>query len=105
IRRISYWLVGSGGDSLMGLARYEINLVASSDLMSVLPTDLPDQQTYVIAEEVRSVNFRFFDGSAWQDSWDSTQPGPDGTTPLGPPLAIEIVLGIAPPGGRTDADL
>ena len=45
---------------------------------------------------MRSLNFQYFDGTDWQDSWDSTALGPDGVTPLGSPLAIAVTIGIAP---------
>jgi hypothetical protein len=63
----------------------------------------PDDPTvYVVAEEVRSLAFQYFDGTNWQDTWDSTATGSDGMTPMGPPLAIAITVGLSPPGS-TDA--
>jgi hypothetical protein len=98
-RRITYWLVG-GGDSPLGLARQEYKPVTSSDAATNVPPDVPDEPSYVIAEEVKSLNFSYFDGSSWQDTWDGTAPGADGTTPQGPPLAIAITIGIANPGAN-----
>ena len=46
----------------------------------------------IIAEEVSNLTFSYWDGSAWQDTWDGTQPGADGTTPMGPPVAIAITI-------------
>ena len=56
----------------------------------------------LIAEEVKSLNFRYYDGTSYQDTWDGTQPGADGKTPQGPPLAIEITMKIAVPGAGPD---
>ena len=84
LRLISYWLVGDSG-SAQGLARMEYKPVTSTDAVNAIPPNLPDDASYVIAEEVKSLTFSYFDGSAWQDSWDGTTPGPDGVTPMGPP--------------------
>ncbi len=95
IRRISYWLVG-GGDSPGGLARQEVPLATSDDALQNLPPGIDSENTYIIADEVRSLNFQYWDGTDWQDSWDSTELGPDGVTPLGSPLAIAVTITIAP---------
>jgi prepilin-type N-terminal cleavage/methylation domain-containing protein len=95
-RRISYWLAGNAGSPL-GLARQELKLVTSDDATAV-PPDVPDEASHVIAEEVRSLTFQYFDGTSWQDTWDGTQSGADGVTPLGPPAAIAVTVGIADPG-------
>jgi prepilin-type N-terminal cleavage/methylation domain-containing protein len=92
LRRISYWL--AGGNSSLGLARQEVKLATSDDALVTMPPDIPDEASLVIAEEVKSLQFRYFDGTSWQDSWDATSAGPTGA-PLGPPLAIEITLGVA----------
>jgi hypothetical protein len=95
-RRISYWLAGDAGSPL-GLARQELKQVTSDDA-NITPPSVPDEASYVIAEEVKSLTFQYFDGTSWQDTWDGTQPGADGSTPMGPPLAIAITLGVAEPG-------
>lgn len=97
LRRVTYWLINSG-DTPLGLARQEVKVVTSDDLMSTVPPDVPDEQSYLIAEEIKSLTFRYFDGQNWQDTWDASAAGADGTTPMGPPLAVEIVIGLAPPG-------
>jgi hypothetical protein len=94
VRRVSYWLAGNGDG---GLARQELQL-ATSDDTSNLPPNIADEASLVIAPEVKSLTFSYFDGTDWQDSWDGTQPGSDGVTPMGPPLAVAITIGIAPPG-------
>lgn len=95
LRRISYWLVEAG--DTQGLARQEIK-VATSQEAATLPPGIDNEASYLIADEVRSVSFSYFDGTTWQDSWDSTQLGSDGKTPIGPPRAIAITLGIQRPG-------
>jgi hypothetical protein len=107
LRRITYWLAGDSG-SPQGLARQEVTMVTSADYINNLPPDIaPDSTWKVIAEEVQSVYFRYWDGSNWQDTWDSTQPPADNssTNPQGPPLAIEITLGLATPGSNDTQNL
>src|SRR5207253_917962 len=92
LRRVTYWLGGNGEP--LGLCREELRSVTADDANAPLPPNVPDEPSYVLAEEVKSLRFRYFDGTSWQDSWDGTAPGPDGPTPKGPPLAIEITLGV-----------
>ncbi len=58
----------------------------------VLPA--PDEETLCIG--VYSLNLRYYDGSDWQNTWDSTQ--------LGDvlPKAIEVTLQLDSPGGSAD---
>lgn len=100
LRRVSYWL--AGGSSPSGLARQEVTAVTSADAISNVPPNIPDEDSMVIAPEVKSLTLSYWDGTTWQDSWDGTQPGPDGTTPVGPPLAIAITLGLAPAGSENN---
>jgi hypothetical protein len=107
LRRISYWLVGDSG-SAQGLARQEVKLVTSADYINNLPPDIPEDPTWkVIAPEVQSVMFRYWDGNTWQDTWDSTQPPADNssTNPQGPPRAIEITVGLPVVGGGDGQNL
>ena len=96
LRRISYWLVG-GGDSPGGLARQEVPLATSDDALQNLPPGVDNETSFIIADEVRDLSFQYWDGNEWQDSWDSTEMGPDGLTPLGSPLAIGVTIAIAAP--------
>src|SRR5207248_9399089 len=68
MRRITYWLASTGE----GLCRQEFRPVTSDEATNVLPPDIPDEASYVLADEVKSLTFQFFDGSAWQDVWDGT---------------------------------
>jgi prepilin-type N-terminal cleavage/methylation domain-containing protein len=101
-RRMSYWMVDG-----KGLARQEVGLATSDDALTNLPPGVDNEQQYVIAEEVRSVQFRYWDGTQWNDSWDGTTLGDDNITPIGPPNAIEVTLGFIDPkagGSKDDAD-
>jgi prepilin-type N-terminal cleavage/methylation domain-containing protein len=98
LRYVIYWLA-SGSDSAGGLARQEISAVTASDALATMPPGIPNESSYIIAEQVKSLTFSYFDGQSWQDTWDGTTAGPDGVTPLGPPSAIAITLGLETPGG------
>jgi prepilin-type N-terminal cleavage/methylation domain-containing protein len=94
LRRITYWYSATSGST--GLARQEIKLVTSDDgTISTLPPPGIDDMTEIVAPEVVAISFEYFDGSSWQPSWDGTQPGPDGVTPLGPPVAIAVTVNVA----------
>jgi prepilin-type N-terminal cleavage/methylation domain-containing protein len=95
LRRITYWVAGGSGSPL-GLARQEIKQATSDDALNSTPSAIPDEGSYVVAEEVQNVAFRYFDGTAWQDSWDGTQADASGAS-TGPPQAVEITLSILPP--------
>jgi hypothetical protein len=100
LRRVSYWLINNGGAEPAGLARQEVKQATSTDII-VLPTDLSDQNNYLIAKEVKSVTFQYTpDGQNYLDTWDGTYngggtsgAGEDGTPP-GPPLAIRVRIAI-----------
>jgi len=103
VRRITYWLAGGSGSPL-GLARQEIKQATSDDAQNSMTADIPDEGSLVIADEVQSVAFRYFDGTSWQDSWDGTQADTSGAS-IGPPQAVEITVSILPPnsGSSTGA--
>jgi prepilin-type N-terminal cleavage/methylation domain-containing protein len=97
LRRITYWMVlGSG--TAGGLARQEVRTVTADDAMSALPPDVPDQESFIVAPEVKGLTFKYFDGTEWRDEWDGTAAGADGSTPLGPPAAIAFEMSVALPG-------
>jgi len=99
LRLISYWLA-SDGSRPIGLARREYKRV-TADEANGTPAATTDAD--LVAEEVQSLQFRYFDGTEWLDTWDGTQTGSDALTPIGPPLAIEITLGIVVPSGDNSA--
>jgi prepilin-type N-terminal cleavage/methylation domain-containing protein len=91
-RRISYWLVeGEQG----GLARLEETLLNTTSLQQM--GSIAEEQQHILAPEVRELSFRYFNGTEWVESWDSEAPGEDGVTPVGPPRAIEVILGLVRP--------
>jgi prepilin-type N-terminal cleavage/methylation domain-containing protein len=97
LRRVTWWLADGAGGS--GLARQEIKLATSDDALNVPAPELGDGFSKLVAREVKSLTFQYFDVTqqAWVDSWDGTQAGPDGKTPIGPPAAIAITVEIALP--------
>jgi prepilin-type N-terminal cleavage/methylation domain-containing protein len=87
IRRITYyWASGRG------LMRQEIRAVTMDDV-EIEPT-AEDENSLLLASEIEEFTVSYFDGTSYVDSWDGSQPGPDGTTPMGPPRAIKITLSI-----------
>ncbi len=105
-RRISYWLAGGGSN---GLARQEVQPVTSDDtLQNIPPSSVEDENSFIIAEEVKSLTFSYWGVQGqvggqvgeptWNDSWDCTQVGADGVTPIGPPIAVAIEIGLPVPG-------
>jgi prepilin-type N-terminal cleavage/methylation domain-containing protein len=92
-RRITFWLAPGG------LARQEVKIITSQDVTNLMPPDLPDGAYRVLAPEVQSLTFSYFDGNEWQDTWDSTMVGGDGVTPIGPPREVAITIGLANPAG------
>ncbi len=96
LRRITYWLSSS---SPGGLARQELLDVTSPSDIANLPPGISNESSYIIHPEVVSVQFQYYDGTNWQDSWDGTQVGSDGKTPQGPPVAVAITLTISLPSG------
>lgn len=96
LRRISYWLAQDGG-----LCRLEVRSITSNQATDTQVPDGPAPE-YQIAPEVKSLEFSYFDGSGWVDSWDSTQVGQDEITPKGSPRAIAIKIAMAIPGNPNE---
>ena len=63
---------------------------------SGLLTSTVAQQTTVLADNVMSLHFRYFDGQKWDESWDSSSQ-PRGTQL---PVAVAIQIKMAAPGGH-----
>ncbi|MCE9567228.1 MAG: prepilin-type N-terminal cleavage/methylation domain-containing protein [Planctomycetes bacterium] len=80
--RIDYWFAASGG-----LCRQERPWVTADQTGNNADIDRANESMNLIAEEVSSVTFRYFDGSSWVDSWDTTS----STMPT-PPVAVSITL-------------
>jgi len=94
VRRVTYWLAGGDGSG-EGLARMEAKLPTSDDINNLLPPNISNESSYILAPEVRNVQFQYWDGTNWNDTWDSTTLGADGITPIGSPQGIAITLDIA----------
>ena len=64
--------------------------------VSGLLTSAGSPQTTVLADNVLSLHFRYFDGQRWGESWDSP------SLPRGRqlPVAVAIQIQMAAPGGR-----
>jgi len=63
------------------------------NLMPFVQTD-PEEE--VLCRNVRALKLRYFDGSMWQDEWDSTLVGDV------LPMSVEITIEMADPANRTD---
>jgi hypothetical protein len=61
----------------------------------LLPPNIDNEASYIIAEEVRSLSFQYYDGTQWNDTWDSNTLGADGITPVGSPVAVAVTIGLA----------
>jgi prepilin-type N-terminal cleavage/methylation domain-containing protein len=86
VRRIAYWLDG-------GLRKQTLTSVTANDDSTALPPPSGE----LVAAEVVGLSFQYYDGSTWADTWDGTQLGADGATPIGPPRAIKIEMDITNP--------
>jgi prepilin-type N-terminal cleavage/methylation domain-containing protein len=100
LRKIHYWLADGG----MGLCRQEVRVATAAEALTLDPPG-GDVKNYLLAPEVKSIEFRYFNGSTWADSWDSTTLGDDTVTPIGAPRAIEVRVGVLPPGGKDGDEL
>ena len=89
LRRVTYWM-DSGG-----LCRQEVRVITSADAQDTsVPPSGADPAQCRLAREVKSIEISYYDGTSWQDSWDSTTLGTDGVTPIGSPRAIAIRIGL-----------
>lgn len=98
IRRIAYWIGENGG-----LCRQELPWVTGEQVYNVegpVPEADKTEKDYLIAAEVISVGFEYYDMNAttddggWSESWDGRELGPDELTPKGPPAAIRVSFTI-----------
>ncbi len=72
-----------------GLYRREIDRAVADYMGDYNVVSSPDDFTRLIAHEIAQVEFRYWDGEDWLESWDSAEMGRF-------PGAIEIVLAIDP---------
>jgi len=91
-RIVAYWFVEGSG-----LACHEVSLTAA--MRDGLPgiSEGADEKKYVIAPEVKSLTFSYYDGINWNNSWDGSELADDNMTPKGPPLAIAVLIELQMP--------
>jgi hypothetical protein len=99
LRVVTYWMATDAGRPI-GLARREMRQPTVDPSLTALPTSGSGDAAFVIAEEVKSISFRYFDGLAMKSTWDGTQTGDDLLTPTGPPVAVEVTLGFVFPNSE-----
>ena len=87
LRRVSYY-VGGGG----GLCRQDRPWATAAGVGDTAEPDYSAEAADIIAPEVTSATFEYFDGTSWLTDWDGSLPGADGVTPYGPPRAIRATL-------------
>lgn len=80
-RKVEIGLVSYPGPS--GSAEQCLVRRVTTNLLSQVTVD-PDEE--VLCRGVRAVNFRYYDGSTWQDNWDST------TIDNNIPAAVEMIV-------------
>jgi hypothetical protein len=90
-RMVAYWFVDNGNGQ-GGLARKEFKIPLTDDALNLNLPEGNEQNRFIIVPEALAVQFQYWDGTQYWESWDSTQVGADGVTPMGPPMAIQIQL-------------
>jgi prepilin-type N-terminal cleavage/methylation domain-containing protein len=66
--RVAYWVETDTNRPSHGLVRYR------QTILSPVTTPTPkDEDIEEISADIAYVNFRYYDGTQWLDSWDSTQ--------------------------------
>ena len=75
----------------------EQTAVTDDDVLpGTIPPDVGDPNSkLIIAPEVKSLQFQYFDGTALAGQLGRHAVGADGVTPLGPPAAVAITIGLA----------
>lgn len=91
-------------DAMGGLYRREVDRAVSAFSREPDMPSSPDQYSRLLATEVISLQFRYFDGENWKTEWESASVG-------GYPLAVEVRLLLDPdrspdapprPGGQNN---
>lgn len=97
---VAYFVTGSANGAFQqtasghGLARMEGDRLALSMADSQSGTALMAACTHIVAPEVVSIRFLYFDGFRWLPDWDSSVYG-------GMPRAIDIQMQLRPVSGRS----
>ncbi|MGQ9607263.1 MAG: hypothetical protein ACUVTW_13775 [Thermogutta sp.] len=86
----------TGFEQQGGLVRRELDRAVTAYLADQGELDQIDNTLQPIAPEIEAVEFAYFDGTSWTDSWDSDL---QGTLPT----AVEIRLYIRPASSRREA--
>lgn len=86
----------TGFEQQGGLVRRELDRAVTAYLADQGELDQIDNTLQPIAPEIEAVEFAYFDGASWTDSWDSDL---QGTLPT----AVEIRLYIRPASSRREA--
>lgn len=85
IRKIEYTLIADGQD-------YELVRYVTSNLLAPV-TATPDQE--ILCRGVRSFNLEYFDGTNWNEAWDSTTA--EGNIPVNSlPVVVLVTLVLDP---------
>jgi len=87
-------LLNTGLDQRHGLVRRELDRAASCWAAQQGQLEQIEQTLDPIAPEVAGVEFHYYDGQQWQDTWDSESQS-------GLPVAVEVLLTIARPPPNT----
>jgi hypothetical protein len=97
---VAYFVTGSATGAFQqtasghGLARMEGDRLALAMADTQSGTTLMAQCTEIVAPEVMSIQFLYFDGFRWVPDWDSS-------VMIGMPKAIDIKLQLSPIPGRS----
>lgn len=75
------------GDDVQGLARLEGDRLSMSMADQSADLEQMASQSVLLAQEIGSLHFQYFDGSDWLDLWDSTEYGTV-------PQAIKVTIGF-----------
>jgi len=109
LKFVSYKIAaGAEGTNAVGLTRSEEPLVVKREVPTATAT-LPEGRTngaagMLMTEQLKALQFRYWNGSAWEDSWNDTrlpqaveitlsaEPLPDPAEPAGEPAPTEDVF-------------
>lgn len=92
IRKIEYACDPAAGSGGLALVRRVTNNLLSTQTVE------PEQET--VCRNVRSLTLRYFDGTTWQETWDSTTQ--NNVMPTAVEVTLEVNLPGAPPSSRPD---
>jgi len=88
IRKIELSIELPDGDTKQALVRRVYT--------NLMPSKEPEPRVQVLVRDVRNFYLRYYDGTVWNDSWDSTSL--NNTLPCAVEVTLEVGLGDAQPG-------